>query len=377
MKKLRRLVLWLLGTVLRPFRRKPVILFESTPDFSDNTYAVYLEFVRRGLDQKYMMVWDCAGDHAPEGIQCVFPEKGLREKLKKLYYMAGSKAMICCNRFLLPMTGRQTSFYLTHGTPLKSVKGYYKIPPQINYCLSAGEAARQVTADQLNMPPEKMFTLGFPRNDIFALPPEPVKQMLNTQCKKVLVWYPTFRQHTNGRKAGSGKALPIIHNEQAAAELNQFAREQDVLLVLKPHFAQDVSGIRDMQLSNICFIDDSFFEKHNTTSYGFVGGCDGLITDYSSIYFDYLLCDKPIGLVWEDVEDYKKNPGFAMDPEACCAGGRKIYDLQDFKDFIQEISEGKDPCGDVRRTLRDQFNFSTDGQNAARVADFIIQKAGL
>jgi CDP-glycerol glycerophosphotransferase (TagB/SpsB family) len=373
----KKLLKWLVAQVLRLFCPKPVILFESTPDFADNTYPVYEELCRRGFDKKYKLVWDCGGNVAPEGFTCVFPHKGLKEKLKRLRYMAGARCMISCNRFVLPMRGGQVAFYLTHGTPLKSVRGYYTVPGEITYCFAASKGVEQVTAYEFCVKQEKMVSLGFPRNDVFAQMPVDVKKLLGTDCKKVLVWYPTFRQHNNGRTAGSGKALPVIHDGAAATRLNALARELGVLLVLKPHFAQDVSAVKDLQLSNIRFIDDRFFEEKGTTSYAFVAGCDGLITDYSSIYFDYLLTDKPIGLVWEDIEEYRENPGFAMDPEQCCAGGRKIYTIEDFEEFIREIAEGKDSCADARRQLRDRFNFSIDGQNTRRVTDFIIEKAKL
>ena len=374
---MKKLLKWLLAAVLRPLHRKPVILFESTPDFADNTYPVYEELCRRGLNQKYNLVWDCGGNVAPAGMTCVFPHKGMKEKLKKLYYMAGAKCMISCNRFILPMHKGQIAFYLTHGTPLKSVRGYYTIPEEITYCFAASKGVEQVTGYEFNVRPEKMVSLGFPRNDVFAGKSVDVKAMLGTDCDKVLVWYPTFRQHNNGRKAGSGKALPVIHDGQAAIRLNEVAKQQKVLLVLKPHFAQDVSAVKDLQLSNIRFIDDRFFEENGTTSYGFVAGCDGLITDYSSIYFDYLLADKPMGLVWEDMEDYRKNPGFAMDPHESCAGGRKIYTLADFEAFICEVAENCDPCASERRQLCEKYNYSTDGKNTQRVTDFIVEKSKL
>ncbi len=362
--------------------RRDVILFESIPDFGDNTYEVYCEMVRRGLDKQYTLVWSCGQRHrmeeAPKGVRYIYPlEKSLKEKLRNIYYMAGAKCLICCNRFLVPWHRGQSSFYLSHGTPFKSVRGYYTMPPQIQYCLSAALGVEEMMAWEFKVAPEKMFSLGFPRNDILTQPPVDVKKLLNTDCKKVAVWYPTFRTHKNGIQAGSGKALPIIHNAQAARELNDWARQEDVLLVLKPHFAQDLTQIKSMELSNIRFIDESFFQTHHVSSYGFVAGCDALITDYSSIYYDYMLCDKPIGLVWEDVEEYRQTPGFAVDIQTYGAGGVKIYTLEDYKVFIAEVAQGVDSCAQDRRRLRDLTNYATDGKNAQRVTDFIMEKAGL
>ena len=370
----------LLSLPLRCLSRKKCIIFESTPDFADNTYPVYQQMVSRGLGQRYQLVWSCSKDQTlPEAdVRYIYPQrKSLKEKLRNAYYMANASCMICCNRYLLPWHKKQTAFYLSHGTPLKSVRGYYTMPQQIDYCLAAAPGVADMMAYEFNTQPEKIFPLGFPRNDVMTQPRRPIRQMLDTTCQKVIVWYPTFRQHKNGLTAGSGKALPVIHDGKAAEALNAWARELDVLLVLKPHFAQDVSGIKDLKLSNIRFIDDAFFRDNSITSYEFVAGCDAMITDYSSIYYDYLLCDRPVGLVWEDLEEYRAKPGFAVDIEEYCAGGVKIYDLADFKAFLQQVAQEQDTCRQARRHLRDLTNYSTDGQNTQRVTDYIIEKAKL
>lgn len=371
-----------LGQLLCLFSRDRYILFESIPDYSDNTYPVFEELVNRGFDKKYTFVWACSQHtplaDAPENTRYIYPgNKTLFQKLRSAYYMANAKCMISCNRYLLPWRKDQQAFFLTHGTPIKNIRGYYTLPDSISHCLAASADMAEHTAYQHGFDPKKMFALGYPRNDILTQPAADIKKMLQTDCSKVIVWYPTFRQHRGGLTAGSGKALPVIHDTDAAAALNQWAAEQDVLLVLKPHFAQDVSAIRDLQLSNIRFIDDSFFTRHSISSYGFVAGCDALITDYSSIYFDYTLCDKPIGLVWEDLEAYRENPGFALDMDECGKGGVQIYTLEDFKAFLQQVAQGNDPCRDARRKLRDKVNYAPDGNSTNRVTDFIIAQADL
>lgn len=382
MASLRKTVKSILVVFLRCFSKKRTIVFESTPDFSDNTYAVYTQMVRLGYDKQYKLVWSCANkEHLPDdpdGVYYIYPQdKSIKQRLRNAYYLANAKCMICCNRFLLPWNSDQVCFYLAHGTPMKSVHDYYTVPASIGYCLSAAEGVEEMTAYQFNVAREKMFSLGYPRNDILTLSPAPVKEILGTPCKKVIVWYPTFRQHKNGANLASGKALPIIDDAQAACALNEYVRKLDVLLVLKPHFAQDLSYMKDLGLSNIRFIDDGFFRENNVTSYGFVAGCDALLTDYSSIYFDYMLCDKPIGLVWEDVEQYRQNPGFAVDLEEYGKAGVKIYTLSDFKLFVEQVAENIDACREDRRNLCQKVNYASDGENAKRVVAFIVEKAEL
>ena len=204
-----------------------------------------------------------------------------------------------------------------------------------------------------------------------------MSQFFKGDYKKIIVWYPTFRQHKNGLKTNSANALPVLHDAQNAVALNETARKYGVLVVAKPHFAQDLSYIKQYDLSNIVFIDDDFFVKNNLSSYEFVGSCDGLITDYSSIFFDYLLCDKPVAVIWEDIDDYRNNPGFAMDPEVYMAGSHKIYTLEDFEDFLRSVAAEEDPYKEERRKLNALLNYAADGKNTQRVTDFIVEKAKL
>ncbi len=274
--------------------------------------------------------------------------------------------------------GSRPFFYLSHGSPIKSVRSYYYAPDGIDHFLAASAAMAPHCSYEFNVPEDRFFSLGFPRNDILTTACRDLKPLFpEADFDKVIVWYPTFRQHRNGQVTAGGNALPIIHDEINAAALNETAKANRVLLVLKPHFAQDVSYVKDLGLSNIKFIDDSFFVKNDISSYEFVGSCDAMITDYSSIYYDYTLCDKPVALVWEDVAEYKKSPGFSPGIEPYLEGGEKVYDLPQMRDFVCRVAQGEDLLRDIRRTIRDQVNYAADGESTRRVVDYIIEKANL
>ena len=382
MSKWKSLLRKLLYKMIHVCAPRKCIIFESVPDFSDNTRPVFDEMLRRGLDNKYTLVWFVSGKKELRirntNIKYINSEAtGLTEKIRSLFYRASAKCLICCNRFLVTEVPGQVSFYLSHGTTVKNIRNYYTLPEGIDYCLAAAPGVAQLMAYQLKIDEKKMFALGFPRNDVFYKQQRDIKNMLETDCEKVIVWYPTFRKHKNGRRASTGNALPIIHDAQAAVQLNETARACKVLLVMKPHFAQDVQDIKELGLSNIRLIDDSFFEKNAISSYEFVGSCDALISDYSSVFFDYMLCDKPIALIWEDLEAYRQNPGFAIDLDAYTKGVQKVYTLQEFQTFIEEVSCGVDTYKAARRECRDVVNYATDGKNTQRVVDFIMKTAEL
>lgn len=131
------------------------------------------------------------------------------------------------------------------------------------------------------------------------------------------------------------------------------------------------------ELSNIQFINDNFFKEHGISSYEFVNSCDALISDYSSIYYDYLLCDKPIALAWEDYEEYKKNPGFSVNIEYYCKGGEKIFNLDDLEKFVDNIANEKDQLRKERHEINSIVNYASDHMNTVRVTNKIIELSSL
>lgn len=356
---------------------KKIMLLESNPNVSDNTKAVFDEMISRGLNKKYKMIWVVNGEYLPKTeIKNVFyvNRKSKWGKIKLLYYNVVAKCLISCNSVIRPYKKKQFSMYLSHSTTVKSVRAYYTIPKSINYFLVASEGVKDIQSYEFNYDRNKMVALGFPRNDVLTQPPIDVKKVLETDCTKVIVWYPTYRQHRGGLVTAVKNALPIISDAEFAIQLNECAKNNNTLIVLKPHFAQDVSYVKDLNLSNILFINDDFFVKKNITSYQFVSACDALITDYSSIYFDYTLCNKPIAVIWEDLEDYKKFPGLIDNYEEYLIGAEKVYDIDELKGFIERVANNEDLLFEERTKIRDLVNVSTDGCNSKRVVDFILEK---
>ena len=364
---------------------KPCVIFESYPNFSDNTKQVFDEFVRRGLGKKYHLYWYVDKDTAAffySGVPVFWNTNRVsmfKNRIRNFIYYNNIKAVILCNRHIVPepFSHCYKSFYLTHGTTLKDVSSYYKIPNEVDYCISPSEYLREAFSISFDYDYNRIIPLGFPRNDVLSKEKINIKRILNTNCNKIIVWYPTYKQHNGGYKTGCKHALPIIHNRKNAEILNQYLNRKNVLIVLKPHFAQDLSYINDIKMSNIRFINDRFYSEHNIIPYQFLGSCDALITDYSSVYSDFLLCNKPIGLIWEDIEDYKKNPGLVPMYEDITCGTNKIYNLNDLMDFVKDVALEKDKFESERNNLRDKLNISTDGHNTERVVDFIIKKAKL
>ena len=370
----------LIKSILNHIPNGNIIMFESVPDLADNTMPVFEEMMRRGMHRKYKMVWwvNEVTDKLPKFENTSYIDLNTSwNRLLFRWYRMRAKCFICCNRVFEKGLNNQKIIYISHGTTVKSTRQYYTLPNDIDYVLIASEPSKQAMAYELGVDEAKVVALGYPRNDVMGKVNIDLHTCFEQDYKKIIVWYPTFRQHKNTNMICAKNALPILHDTEQAIRLNEMAKEQGVLVVVKPHFAQDVSYIKDYNLSNIIFIDDSFFRKNNLTSYEFVSSCDALITDYSSIYYDYLLCDKPVAVIWEDIEEYRQNPGFGVDVDEKMKCAHKIYKIEEFEKFLEDVATENDIYKELRKEISTWANYSTDGKNAERVTDFIIDKANL
>ncbi len=350
------------------------ILFESVPPYSDNTWAVYQYLCAHNMLKEYKLRWVLEKDETPRANIPSFVKKDtVLSRLHYKYIATRTKAFIYCNRTQQKVRADQLTINLGHGSCFKSVRGRYSMPKNLDYALIQAPAFEGATRYEHDFSDHTVIAaLGYPRNDDFFEPVSLDRNMLFSQpFKKLLIWYPTYRQHKNGRNIASTITLPLIHDAESAEKINACAAEHGVLIVLKPHFAQDTSYIQKTNLSNLVFIDDTFFATHGIRPYQFLHMSDGLITDFSSVYYDYLLQNKPIALVWEDFEEYKESSGFAVDTNIYCAGGEKVYTVDELCAFITRIAKEQDLLHGVRTGVRDLTNAYCDGNNAQRTAQWV------
>ena len=97
---------------------------------------------------------------------------------------------------------------------------------------------------------------------------------------------------------------------------------------------------------------------------------DVLVTDYSSVMFDFVLTDKPIVLLVPDLEQYRDvERGFYFDIESRSPGP-----LVDSTDAVVEALHAPDRHAEVRAAFRREFCPFDDGLASARVVDDLLAR---
>lgn len=374
----------LLKRILGLFPLRNYIVFESRPDYSDNTRTVFDALIQRGYHKKYKMIWMLSDGadtiaslrHLDNVVFVKRIHKSKKDRFQFIYYMLRAKYIIGCNDFLPKQLPKQQYIHLAHGCALKQTR-YYHLPDAIDTVVTISDFMKKYDAINYDCDEEKFIVTGYPRcDDLFDN--VDINALFGTAYDKVILWLPTFRQSTrNGGTHHSNISFPIIRNAEDAEKLNDFCRNRNVLIVVKPHPNQDMTLINSLQLSNLLFIEDSFFQQHRITLYQFMGSCDALLSDYSSVYYDYLLCDKPIGLCWDDFDEYVKNNGFTLDPQMILAGGEKLYTENDLEQFVGNVADGVDHYASERERICKMVHQYADNCSTKRVLDYLENRIHL
>ncbi len=83
-------------------------------------------------------------------------------------------------------------------------------------------------------------------------------------------------------------------------------------------------------------ISNEDLDRVHTTVYQLLGRSHGLITDYSSVWTDYLAMDRPVGFHCPDIEEYETTRGLNVEGYGDLLPGPLLESISDFESFLHE-----------------------------------------
>lgn len=222
---------------------------------------------------------------------------------------------------------------------------------------------------------KKFIASGYPRNDILFGWPEvdsityrlawinvdknALKNIRQAKSKgqKICLYVPTFRKD-------------LVDPFETSINLNrlsQFATKNNLLMVLKLHpFMHGHSYINNylniIEYNPLCDV------------YPLMPLCDMMITDYSSIFFDYLLLDRPILFFAYDLDVYLKHDRNMYFDYELMTPGMKCKNIDELELHIETIL--KKDCQDDYAALRHKIRSCThdhrDGKANVRLISELL-----
>ncbi|GBG04831.1 CDP-glycerol glycerophosphotransferase family protein [Lactobacillus rodentium] len=194
---------------------------------------------------------------------------------------------------------------------------------------------------------KKYVKTGFPRIDALYKPVISKKQLLqslfkvNDEIGKIGIYMPTFRFELNDKKImnkieeGNFFAFSDFDGEEFNKELQRLHH----YLIIKLHpYEMKLFKATEQQYSNIIFLENNYLEKNNLDLYELLGSTDYLMTDFSSIYFDYLHLNKPIIFITNYLEKYEKIRGLLITPYQNVVPGTVVTNQSELLDQITSLN---------------------------------------
>mgnify|MGYP004716060513 FL=1 len=246
---------------------------------------------------------------------------------------------------------------LWHGVPLKKIalldpnlkkaaRIYFKKIFSENYTciLTTSHELIPLMARSFAVSEDKIKVWGQPRNDgLFQK--NDCREILGQlfpdlpEYTKTVLYAPTFRDY------GQVQLFPFKDFDQK--QLEALLEEKNMLLFIRTHVAEQGSAAPYLG-KRIRFLGNE--QAEDVT--GILNIFDCLITDYSSIYIDYLLTDKPMIFLPYDRQQYLDGRGMNFDYDDVTPGPKP----ETFNDFLDALSPKEDFWKSERTRVNRLFN---------------------
>ncbi|BEO92666.1 CDP-glycerol glycerophosphotransferase family protein [Fusobacterium nucleatum] len=361
-------------------KNKKRIIFTSTGNtkYDHNSKYLFEYFLKYypDFDVKYVINEPNLKNNLEEKIGNYFINtnsiKGMLYSLKAYTWITSS--------IELPVGGifqriNRLVIHLGHGTPLKNIgfleknistlkKVYYiLIKNNFSYVLSTSYDFDKIMSKFLNIPLKRIFTNGQPRLDsIFEKKEDILNRVFKVEKNmKNILYAPTWRQDSET------KLFPFSDfNEK---EIENFLEDNKINIFLRVHpdFETEIDE-KLLKIKGIYVLNSKVVKDISE----YLSCFDLLITDYSSIFIDYLLLDKPILFLPYDFENYNKEIGFTVDYMSHTPGP-KSYTFKSFKNEIIELLNNNEYFYKERIKDKTFYNLYTDNRNCERVSKFILE----
>lgn len=336
-------------------RCKNIWVFGSTFGyrFTDNPKYFYL-FLNQDKNISVRAIWITKSNeiktllrsHGME-VYNIYSAKGIWYSLRAKVYLYDNYSKDIC----FWLSGGATKINLWHGIPLKKINQDNKFDKVRNpenkvqrlkwflRRLSDEKPSHYVLTTSITLVPifssafgtKNIIICGYPRNELFLnnsnynIVSNEEKLLIDKICnygKKIILYLPTFRQSET-------KIFDIITMDV----FNDFLIKHDMLFCIKPHHKSFLNqNIGEKTWSNILKIDSI------VDPYPLLNITDVLVTDYSSIYFDFLLRDKPIVFFDYDREEYICNSRELYFDYDSYTPGPKAKNMFDLMECLENIS---------------------------------------
>ncbi|MEG5919691.1 CDP-glycerol glycerophosphotransferase family protein [Enterobacter hormaechei] len=358
-------------------KKKNRIFFKSKPDYSGNCKALSDYIIENDLP--YHIIWSIKKEIDQKKITIV-ASGSLRELF---YYFTSEYVITTHNEMIGPIAKNQKYISLWHGMPFKKIcyLGENDHQGMIDYSairIATSEIMRSIISASFREKANNVYITGQPRNDFLFKPINLADVgVKSSKNKKILMFAPTFRMNNEDERYSDGKGIIdnnfLRVNDFCMEDIDNFLEQNNTHLILKlhPYEEEYFRGVATLS-SNITIISSEELTQKKIDLNQLLSVVDVLITDYSSIYLDFLILNKPLIFLVPDVEAYSSSRGgFTLEPFDFWTPGDKVNSQNSLLRAIDKIITGDDEHTERRKQINLIINKYTDANNSQRVIELM------
>ena len=316
---------------LIPKKRNRIVIY-SNWGFRDNIRTLYQYLVDNGYQDKYEIV--CASNNF------YHLQRDSRVKFisiyRGVYYFLTSKYFFYSfGKYTIKPSNKQMVVNLWHGMPLKKIGNLEAGLENIDYnfftkLVSSSDLFTPIMKAAFNAKYKQMLLVGNIRND----------ELFEEKKDKNIIWMPTYRNSKNYHD--SQDAFIFSLDELEFNKINKILEEYEYHLYIKLHPLEESQFKFKNNYSKIHMLTEDIISQYYGTLYKFLGTTSALITDYSSVFLDYYLLNRPVAFTINDYEEYKEKRGFVFDDVKSLMAGPTISNLDELLKFLLSVMKSKD-----------------------------------
>lgn len=324
-------------------KRKKRIIFNSTNNkhFTFNSMSLFIDKKTHFEAEGFEVFFIVNDTNKRRLLNLQYPNsfisnKGIRNKLfilKSAIWVISTLDLPVAGGFL---TRNRFVYHLGHGTPIKNIglmeaqcsyikKLYYNInATNISLYLSPSQFFIGYIGKAFGVKQDKVIVAPQPRIDSIYQTTNKLSHIRHDINTKLVLYCPTWRPFSELQ------LFPFDGFD--INDFNDFLKINNVKILLRLHplFEGDLSVYAK---SNIIIFDSTLcFEISEV-----LADIDALMTDYSSIYCDYYLLNRPVAFIPYDLVEYSQKIGFSFNYNELTSDNY-LSSLTDLKDFIISVN---------------------------------------
>lgn len=368
---------------------KKTVLYESRDgkSLTDSPFAIFEYLLATDIEHEYTHIWSVTESSELEKVRDLYSGNSnvifvMRNSDDYLKWLTKAEFLINNSTFqpFVTIKDEQTYINTWHGTPLKTMG--FDIPGNpanarnvirnffmADYLISPNPHTTEMFVENYRLNENytgQIIETGYPRIDQTFLTnvDDLLKMLFNFDVKidlskKIILYTPTFKGSALSVSDGE---IAQIHTEMSLVR-ERFGDEYNVLVKVHPFIYDQAKEYAPL---NPYLIPD-IIETNKL-----LGIVDCLITDYSSIFFDYLVTDKPILFYCWDDDLYSNKRGKYFEYDEL--PGPVSFNIDELIMKLENLDEQHKMYEKNYQECKEKFVPYDDGKVTSRVVDIIFNQ---